>query len=147
MTARCAGGSSRRLPAALATLASFALLALAACGTGTPSSHLTATESVGPNGPISWSEAQTRIGEEVTAEGPVTSVEQSGGDVLLNLGADAPDPSRLVVVIPKSAADAFPADAESAYLDQLVRVTGTVEDRDGVATIVADKPSDLSTGE
>ena len=68
---------------------------------------------------------------------------ETGGEVVLDLGAEAPDPSRLVVVIPAASRGAFPADAETAYLDKLVRATGTIEDRDGVATIVVEKPADL----
>ena len=125
-------------------LALAALLTLMACSAlQTPEEGATATESIGPNGPIGWSEAQARIGDEVTAEGLVSSVHTSGNEVSLDLGADAPDPSRLVVVIPAASRDAFPADAASAYQDKLVLVPARVEDRDGVATIVVTKPAEL----
>ena len=139
-------GRSARLAAALATVClALAGLGLAACSAPKPAPQLTAKDTIGPNGPISWSEAQARIGEQVTAEGPVTSVTTAGGDVLLNLGADAPDPSRLVVLIPSSAKARFAADPKTAYVDQLVLVVGTVEERDGVATIVVKSPADLKT--
>jgi hypothetical protein len=32
------------------------------------------------------------------------------------------------------------------YQDALVRVTGLIEDRDGVATIIVSKPTELKTG-
>lgn len=134
---------SHLVPAALAACALAALLVLAGCGSGTPDGLVGPTEAVGPNGPIGWSEAQTRVGERLTAEGPVTTVSETGGEVVLDLGAEAPDPSRLVVVIPAAARGAFPADAETAYLDKLVQATGTIEERDGVATIVVEKPADL----
>jgi hypothetical protein len=134
----------RRLAtAALAACALAALLVLAGCGSSTPDELVGPTEGVGPNGPIGWSEAQTRVGELLTAEGPVTTVGETGGDVVLDLGAEAPDPSRLVVIIPAASRDAFPPDAETAYLDKLIRVRGTIEDRDGVATIVVERPADL----
>jgi hypothetical protein len=133
----------RLVPATFAACALAALLVLAGCGGGTPDGLVGPTEAVGPNGPIGWSEAQTRVGERLTAEGPVTTVSETGGEVVLDVGAEAPDPSRLVVVIPAAARGAFPADAETAYLDKLIRVRGTIEDRDGVATIVVEKPADL----
>ena len=77
-----------------------AALTLAACASEKQGAFATAPASIEPNGPISWGEAQSRIGERLTAEGPVTSVQEAGGEVVLNLGADTPDPSRLVVVDP-----------------------------------------------
>ena len=86
------------------------------------------------------------MGERLTAEGPVASVQEAGGEVVLNLGADSPDPSRLVVIVPAAVRAKFPKDAATDYQDELVRVTGLIEDRDGVATIVVNKPSELKTG-
>jgi hypothetical protein len=119
-------------------------LSLAACASVKQGAYATAPASIEPNGPISWGEAQARIGERLTAEGPVASVQETGGDVVLNLGADAPDPSRLVVIVPASARDQFPKDAATAYQDKLVRVTGMIEDHGGVATIVLTRPADLT---
>jgi hypothetical protein len=72
-------------------------------------------------------------------------VQEVGGEVVLNVGVDAPDPSRLVVIIPASARSKFPKDAAMTYQDALVRVTGLIEDRNGVATIVVSKPAELKT--
>lgn len=139
-------GAARALIAVLALALLGLALALAACATEKQGAYATAPASIEPNGPISWAEAQSRVGERLTAEGPVTSVRETGGEVVLNLGADTPDPSRLVVVIPAAARDKFPEDAATAYQDELVRVTGLIGDRDGVATIVVTKPAELKTG-
>ncbi len=134
----------RFVPTSLAACALAGLLVLTGCGGSTPDGLVGPTEAVGPNGPIGWSEAQTRVGERLTAEGPVTTVSETGGEVVLDLGAEAPDPSRLVVIIPAASRDAFPANAETAYLDKLIRATGAIEDREGVATMVVEKPADLT---
>ena len=134
----------------IATLALALLLGLvpmlAACATEKQGAYATAPASIEPNGPISWGEAQSRIGDRLTAAGPVASVQEVGGEVVLNVGVDAPDPSRLVVIIPASARAKFPKDAAMTYQDALVRVTGLIEDRDGVATIIVSKPTELKTG-
>jgi hypothetical protein len=134
----------------IATLALVLLLGLvptlAACATEKQGAYATAPASIEPNGPISWGEAQSRIGDRLTAEGPVASVQEAGGEVVLDVGVDAPDPSRLVVIIPASVRAKFPKDAAMTYQDELVRVTGLIEDRDGVATIVVTKPVELKTG-
>ena len=133
----------------IATLALALLLGLvpmlAACATEKQGAYATAPASIEPNGPISWGEAQSRVGDRLTAEGPVASVQETGGEIVLNLGVDAPDPSRLVGIIPASARARFPKDAAMTYQDALVRVTGLIEDRDGVATIIVSKPAELKT--
>ena len=145
--ARPRPGAASVLMATLALVLLLGLtLALAACATEKQGAYATAPASIEPNGPISWGEALSRVGERLTAEGPVASVQETGGEVVLNLGADAPDPSRLVVSIPASVRDKFPEDAVTAYQDRLVRVTGVIEDRDGVATIVVAAPSQLKAG-
>ena len=145
--ARSGSGAARTLIAVLGlTLLLGLVLTLAACSSVKQGAYATAPASIEPNGPISWGEARARVGERLTAEGPVASVHEAAGDVVLNLGADAPDPSRLVVVIPASARSRFPKDAATAYQDALVRVTGLIEDRDGVATMVVTKPADLKKG-
>ena len=123
-----------------------AALTLAACASEKQGAFATAPASIEPNGPISWGEAQSRIGERLTAEGPVTSVQEAGGEVAAESRRrrSRPEParrghSRLV-------RDKFPGDAATAYQDELVRVTGVIEDRDGVATIVVAKPADVKTG-
>jgi hypothetical protein len=144
---RSTSGAAKVLVATLALTSLLAIaLVLAACASVKQGAYATAPASIEPNGPISWGEAKARIGERLTAEGPVASVQETGGDVVLNLGADTPDPSRLVVVIPASARSKFPKDAATAYRDALVRVTGLIEDRDGVATMVVTKPAELKKG-
>ena len=142
------GAGVARAPVVILTLMLLLglVLTLAACASDKQGAYATAPASIEPNGPISWGEAQARIGERLIAEGPVASVQEVGGEVVLNLGADAPDPSRLVVIIPASVRAKFPKDAAAAYQDELVRVTGLIEDRDGAATIVVTKPAELKTG-
>jgi hypothetical protein len=132
--------------AAVLVLAALFLAACSSSGSVVPAGTVTP----GPlesNGPISWSEASSRVGESLTVQGPVTSTGDDGaGDVVLNVGAPASDPSRLAVVIPKEALAKFPADPAAAYDGQLVTVTGLIEDRDGTATIVVTSRKDIKTG-
>lgn len=148
MASRRMIGITRR-PAIIACSLAFAL-SLAACGSLGEHGSGGATATPGPlepNGPISWSEAQSRIGERLTAEGLVISVQDIDGDLLLNVGGDESEPGRLVVVIPSTAREKFPSDPEVAYADQLVRVRGTIVSRDGVAAIIVKRPGDLKGAE
>lgn len=132
----------------LAMLAA-ATLVLAACSS---SNSLVPAGSVTPgplksNEPIAWSEASSRIGEELTVQGPVTGTGSDGsGGVALDVGAPSPDPSRFVVVIPRSALKKFPADPAAFYDGQLISATGMIEDRSGTATMVVESRKDLTTG-
>ena len=135
----------------LLTAAVLALSALLLVACSSSSSVVPAgTVTPGPlesNGPISWSEASSRVSEELTVQGPVTGTGGDGsGGIVLNVGAPASDASRLVVVIPKSALAKFPADPAAAYDGQLITVTGTIEDRGGTATIVVTSRKDITTG-
>ena len=134
------------LIAVAVTLAATLLSACTSSGSVVPAGTVTP----GPlesNGPISWSEAASRVGEELTVQGPVTSTGDDGaGGVVLNVGGPASDPSRFVVVIPKAALADFPADAAAAYDGQLVTVTGTIEDNAGTAAITVTSRKDIKTG-
>jgi hypothetical protein len=127
----------------------LAALSLAACSSS-DSVVPAGTVTPGPlesNGPISWSEASSRMGEELTVQGPVTSTGDDGaGGVVLNVGAPESDPSRFVVVIPKEALAEFPADPATYYDGQLVTVTGLIEDRAGTATMTVTSREDIKTG-
>jgi hypothetical protein len=140
----------RRTP--LWALAAASLVALLAAGSlvacsGSPGSGPKNTVDPGPlqaNGPISWSEASSRLGEVLSVEGPVTGASvESNGDVVLNVGADAADPSRFVVVIPKDAAAKFPPRPADHYDGQLIVATGKIVDQGGVATMVVRSPAGL----
>jgi hypothetical protein len=153
MKSDTSGGATlrmRRTP--LRTLAAAGLLALLAAGalaacSGSPGSGPKNTVDPGPlepNGPISWSEASSRVGEVLSVEGPVTSANvASNGEVVLNVGAEADDPSRFVVVIPKHAAAKFPPRPADHYDGQLIIATGTIVDQGGVATMVVSSPARL----
>ena len=69
------------------------------------------------------------------------------GAVILNVGGDAGDPSRFVVVIPKAALRRFPADPASRYVGQLIVATGTIVDQWWTAAMVVRSPRRLTTGE
>ncbi len=131
---------------AVASLAALLLAGCAASKSLVPAGSVT----LGPlesNGPISWSEAASRMGEVLAVQGPVTSTGSDGsGGVLLNVGAPASDPGRVVVVIPEAALNRFPADPASFYEGQLLTATGRIEDRGGTATIVVTRRKDLATG-
>ena len=101
-----------------------------------------------PNGPISWSEASARLGEVLTVEGPVQSAGPSGvgdGAIVLNIGLEAPDSSRFIVVIPKHALKSFPASPADHYAGALIRATGRITNYDGVAAIIVRSPRKLTT--
>lgn len=145
---------SRRAP--LWTLAATSLLALLAAGSlaacsGSPGSGPKNTVDPGPlqpNGPISWSEAASRVGEMLSVEGPVTGTSvESNGDVVLNVGADAADPGRFVVIIPRAATAKFPPRPADHYDGQLVVATGKIVDVGGVATMIVRSPARLTTGQ
>jgi hypothetical protein len=127
----------------------LALLLLAGCSSSN-SFVPQSTVTPGPlesNGPISWTEAASRVGEELTVQGPVTGTGSDGaGGVVLDVGATAPDPGRFVVVIPKAALKKFPKDPASFYDGQLLTATGLIEDRDGTATMVVESREDLTIG-
>jgi len=151
--ARVAPRRRRRPLRALAAASLLALLAagsLAACS-GSPGSGPKNTVEPGPlqaNGPISWSEAGSRVGEVLSVEGPVTSASRDdNGGMILNVGGDASDPSRFVVVIPKAALRRFPADPASRYVGQLIVATGRIVDQGGTAAMVVRSPRRLTTGE
>jgi hypothetical protein len=142
-------GARLLAPAAVCLLALIAAGALAACS-GSPASGPQNTVDPGPlepNGPISWSEAASRVGEVLPVQGPVTGTSvASNGDVVLNIGADAAAPNRFVVVIPKAALGKFPASPADSYDGQLVVATGRIVDQGGVATMVVRLPARLTTG-
>ena len=145
-TGRRARGAGRLCAAAALVLAVVLLAGCSSSKSLVPESTVTP----GPlesNGPISWAEAASRVGEVLTVQGPVSSTGSDGaGGVVLNVGAPEPDPTRFVVVIPKTALNKFPKDPASAYEGQLLTATGLIEDRDGVATMVVTSREDLSTG-
>lgn len=147
---------TRMSPARLWTLAAASLLTLLAAGllaacSGSPASGPQNTVDPGPlepNGPISWSEASSRVGEVLSVQGPVTATSVEGnGDVVLNVGAAAADPGRFVVVIPGDAAAEFPPRPADRYDGQLIVATGMIIDQDGVATMVVRSPARLTTGQ
>jgi len=137
-----------RAAAAAAALALIAALALAACS-GSPASGPQNTVDPGPqqsNGPISWSEASSRVGEVLSVEGPVSaSSVASNGDVTLDVGAAANDPRRFVVVIPKSALSKFPPHPTDHYAGRLVVATGRIVDLNGATSIVVGSPAGLTS--
>jgi hypothetical protein len=153
---RATAMTPRRRRTPLRALAAASLLALLAAGSlaacsGSPGSGPKNTVDPGPlqpNGPISWSEAGSRIGEVLSVEGPVTSAgRDASGGVVLNVGGDASDPSRFVVMIPKAALGRFPADPESRYEGQLVVATGEIVDQGGTAAMVIRSPKHLTVGQ
>ena len=116
-------------------------LAVAACADPasdevdfTPPPELEPTSS-GPE-TIAWSEASSVIGERLIVEGPVVSVDLLGdGDAILNVGLDAPSPSRFVVVVPAAVVRDLPASPADLYEGRLARVTGVIEEYEGSAAI------------
>ena len=74
---------------------------------------------------LTWDQAAQHVGETATVTGPVIGVHAvSGGHVLLNVGKDYPDPSRLTIFL--TPGDNAP-DPEETYVGKTVSVTGKVE--------------------
>ena len=137
------------LTALIASVCAVALLSAGCSATQSSESTGGNPGPLEPNGPISWSEASFRQGEVLTVEGPVITAGPSAtgdGAVVLNVGADAPDSSRFVVVIPKSALGKFPPSPANHYSGALIRATGKIVSYDGVAAIVVRSPRKLTTG-
>lgn len=143
----------RGRPSAALAVSVLTLLAvgwLGACS-GSPGSGPKNTVDPGPlqpNGPISWSEAASRVGEVLPVEGPVAGTRRAvSGDIEIDVGAAAPDPVRFVVVIPKGALGRFPGDPARRYDGQLVVATGRIVDRGGTATMEVRSPRRLTMGQ
>ena len=151
---RCAGGgvADLRAWAVCGALVVLVLSAAACAATGPPPntnvslpaepSSVTATEVV------SWGEAASRIGQAVIVEGPVVSATRVGGSgpaaaTLLNIGLDAPSTARFVALIPDSSRTKFPQPLKDTYVGMLVRVSGTIADDGGVATIRVTRPRQI----
>jgi hypothetical protein len=148
-----ASAHARAAGEALAVAASAIVLTAALLLAGCSSSRSFVPESSvtpGPlesNGPISWTEAASRVGEVLSVQGPVAGTGSDGaGGVTLDVGAAAPDPARFVVVIPEAALEKFPKDPAAFYDGQLLTATGLIEDRGGTAAMVVGAKKDLKTG-
>ncbi len=80
---------------------------------------------------ISWDQASKHVGETVTVTGPVMGTHElsDGEHVLLNVGKDFPDDSRLTIYLTPAASapgKASPS-ADSTYVGKTVSVTGKIE--------------------
>jgi DNA/RNA endonuclease YhcR with UshA esterase domain len=93
---------------------------------------------------IAWSEASSVIGQRMTVEGPVVSIQAlPGGAAALNVGLDAPSEQRFVAIVPASVTRGLSAPAADTYGGALVRVTGVIRDVDGVASIRVARAKDI----
>jgi hypothetical protein len=75
---------------------------------------------------ITWDQAAAHVGETVTATGPVigTHVTTGGSALILNIGKDFPDPTRLSIMIKTDPNNPVSPDT---YQDKTVTVTGKIE--------------------
>jgi hypothetical protein len=91
---------------------------------------------------ITWDQAKDHVGETVTVTGPVkgTHVTTGGKALVLNIGKDYPDTTRLSIMI--STNEKNPASADT-YKDKTVTVTGKVELYRNSAEIKT-KPADVT---
>lgn len=103
-----------------------------------------------PSRPISWQEAATYTGQQVTIEGKVIDTGKSGQLAFLNFTQYRPGSKDFSVVVFQEAASALPAPADKHFLNKWVRVTGPVtvhkerpniEVRDAAAIQIIDGPS------
>jgi predicted small lipoprotein YifL len=124
--------------------------AIAACGGNGPATASPAPsqiESAQPSDVISWSEAAASVGQTLTVEGPVVSSTAGrgpgGAALLLNVGLDAPDPSRFVAIVPLAIYRRLSANTRAQLDIALVRVTGTIIGFRGASAIVVARRADL----
>jgi len=108
-------------------------------------------ESAQPGDVISWSEADSSVGQTLTVEGPVASSTRGRGPggpaLLLNVGLDAPDPSRFVAIVPLAIYRRLSADTRAQLDVGIVRVTGKIIGFRGASAIVVTRPGDLRLGQ
>jgi hypothetical protein len=108
-------------------------------------------ESAQPGDVISWSEADASVGQTLTVEGPVASSGRGrgpgGAALLLNVGLDAPDPSRFVAIVPLAIYRRLSADTRAQLDVGIVRVTGKIIGFRGASAIVVTRPADLRLGQ
>ena len=92
---------------------------------------------------VKWEDAAKHVGETVTVTGPVkgTHVTTGGKSLVLNIGKDFPDATRMSIMITTDAD--HPAKAED-YKDKSVTVTGKVELYRKVAEIKIAKAADVT---
>lgn len=140
--------SSRLVLASLLCVA--AVLLVAACGgdDSSPSpSRTEPTPTFETGETISWGEAVARLNKVRTVEGPVVSLKESGsGDsavLLVNVGLDAPDPARFVLIVPASVQAKYDHPLADRIDGALIRVTGRIREYEGAASITLDSPKDL----
>jgi hypothetical protein len=91
--------------------------------------------------------ARAFAGEAATVQGPVLGTTIRGNSVVLFVGAGAEALLRLEVIIPSAGRSTFAAPPETAFAGRDVCIKGTVELVDGITTIEASSPDELSVVE
>jgi hypothetical protein len=104
--------------------------------------------SAEPPAALNWDEAADHIGEEATVCGLVMGAAYASGSngqpTFLNVGRDFPDPARFTVVIWGADRPSFTAPPETAYLNQTICVEGIIEEFDGMAEMIINRPSQIT---
>jgi micrococcal nuclease len=101
-----------------------------------------------PPKPVSWKEAEAKVGERVAAEGEIVAAYNSGKACFLNFHEDFR--RHLSVVIFASDLPRFPREPEAFYKGKRLRVTGVVQMHEGRPEIVVEDPKQVEvvgTGE
>lgn len=98
-------------------------------------------------GAVDFFAARAFVGETATVQGPVLGTTIRGDSVVLFVGAGEAALLRLEVVIPSAGRATFAAPPETAFANREVCVKGTVELVDGITTIEASSPDELSVVE
>lgn len=129
---------------------SLAILILAACAPPEDSPIervVEPTETPVISEGIEWDEAASYIGEYQTVCGPVVDTYYasgtSGQPTFLNIGEPYPDPGRFTIVIWERNRDEFSSAPERFYDGERVCVHGLIEEYEGAAEIVVDKPAQI----
>jgi len=112
-----------------------------------PAATVTLTPTFACTDAIDFFAARAKRGEEVTVQGRVFGTTVRGESVVLFVGAGEEASLRLEVVIPSAGRATFAVPPETGFANREVCVKGTVDVVDGITTIQASSPDELSVVE
>jgi DNA/RNA endonuclease YhcR with UshA esterase domain len=135
-------------PIILTQVVTVVVTAAPPAATAAPAEPTAAPPTAEPPAALNWDEAAGHIGEEATVCGLVMGATYASGSngqpTFLNVGRDFPDPARFTVVIWGADRSTFPTPPETAYLNQTICVEGIIEEFDGMAEMIINRPSQIT---
>lgn len=118
-----------------------------ATATATAPPTVTLTPTFACTNAVDFFAARASRGEQVTVQGRVFGTTVRGESVVLFVGAGEEAALRLEVIISSAGRATFAVPPETGFADREVCVKGTVEVIDGITTIRASSPDELSVVE